>query len=80
MKNVRVIYHEGDPNDPMAVAPTVGVRAKVEGEEYGVYVELENQDAASVCQAVETLLAVLAETEENLKNNIKGEQNKCLTK
>ena len=51
MKNVRVIYHAGDPNDPMAVEPTVGVRATVEGEEYGVYVELENQDAASVCQA-----------------------------
>lgn len=67
MKNVRVIYHEGDPNDPMAVAPTVGVRATVEGVEYGVYVELENQDAASVCQAVETLLAVLTETEERYK-------------
>lgn len=71
MKNVRIIYHAGDPNDPMAVAPTMGVRATIEGVEYGVYVELENQDAASVCQTVETLLAVLAETEENLKNNIK---------
>ena len=71
MKNVRVIYHAGDPNDPMAVAPTVGVRATVEGVEYGVYVELENQDAASVCQAVGTLLAALEETDENLKNNIK---------
>ena len=71
MKNVRVIYHEGDPNDPMAVAPTVGVRATVEGVEYGVYLELENQDAASVCQTIDKLLFMLEETEENLKNNIK---------
>lgn len=80
MKNVRVIYHAGNPNDPLAAVPTVSVRATVEGAEYGVYVELESQDAASVCQAVEKLLAVLVKTEENLKNNIKGEQNKCLTK
>lgn len=74
MKNVRVIYHEGDPNDPMAVAPTVGVRATVEGVEHGVYLELENQDAASVCQTIDKLLFVLEETEENLKNNIKEDK------
>ena len=68
MKDVRVIFKEGNPRDPLAMYPTVSIRAEIAGKEYGFSVELDYEPSATeVCNAIQLLLEMLEEVEMNVE-------------
>lgn len=74
MKDVRVIFKEANPRDPLSVYPTVSIRAEIAGKEYGYFVELDYEPSATeVCNAIQELLDLLVEDEEKI-NAVEQEQ------
>lgn len=69
MKDVRVIFKEANPRDPLTVYPTVSIRAEIAGKEYGDFVELDYEPSATeVCNAIQYLLELLEEAEERINH------------
>lgn len=69
MKDVKVIFKEANPRDPLSVYPTVSIRAEIAGKEYGCFVELDYEPSATeVCNAIQYLLELLEEAEERINH------------
>lgn len=69
MKDVRVTFKEANPRDPLAVYPTVSIRAEIAGKEYGCFVELDYEPSPEeVCEAVQYLLERLLDEEERINH------------
>lgn len=64
MKKVKVIYipHRVCGCDPMAMKNTIAVRGEVDGEKYGFFLELEDEET-TVENVVWVIQAVLDELE-----------------
>jgi hypothetical protein len=72
MREVKVIFKDANPKDPLTVYPTVGVRAEIAGKIYGNYVELDYEPSAEeVCDAVQYLLEILLNAEEGTNHENK---------
>lgn len=68
MKDVKVIFKEANPRDPLAMYPTVSIRAEIAGKEYYDFVELDYEPSpAEVCNAIQLLLELLEEAEMNVE-------------
>ena len=68
MKDVRVTFKEANPRDPLAMYPTVSIRAEIDGKEYGCFVELDYEPSPEeVCDAIQYLLERLEEAEINVE-------------
>jgi hypothetical protein len=68
MKDFRIIFKEANPRDPLAMYPTVGIRAEIAGKEYDYFAELDYEpSAAEVCDAIQLLLEMLEEAEMNVE-------------
>lgn len=68
MKDFRIIFKEANPRDPLAMYPTVGIRAEIAGKEYGYFAELDYEPSATeVCDAIQLLLEMLEEAEMNVE-------------
>lgn len=68
MKDVRVIFKEANPRDPLSVYPTVSIRAEIAGKEYGYFVELDYEPRPEeVCDVIQYLLERLEEAEINVE-------------
>ncbi len=69
MKDVKVIFKEANPRDPLAIYPTVSIRAEIAGKEYGYSAELDYEPSATeVCNAIQYLLELLEEAEERINH------------
>ena len=69
MKDVRVIFKEANPRDPLTVYPTVSIRAEIAGKEYGYSAELDYEPSATeVCNTIQELLDLLVEDEERINH------------
>lgn len=69
MKDVKVVFKEANPRDPLSVYPTVSIRAEIAGKEYGDFVELDYEPSATeVCNAIQYLLELLEEAEERINH------------
>ena len=69
MKDVKVIFKEANPRDPLAMYPTVRIRAEIAGREYGCSAELDYEPSpAEVCDAIQLLLDLLIEEEERINH------------
>lgn len=69
MKDVKVIFKEANPRDPLSVYPTVSIRAEIAGKEYGYFVELDYEPSATeVCDAVQYLIERLLDEEERINH------------
>lgn len=69
MKDVRVIFMEANPRDPLAMYPTVSIRAEIAGKEYGYFAELDYEPSpAEVCNKIQGLLDLLIEEEERINH------------
>ncbi len=69
MKDVKVIFKEANPRDPLSVYPTVSIRAEIAGKEYGYSAELDYEPSATeVCDAIQYLLELLEEAEERINH------------
>lgn len=68
MKDIRIIFKEANPRDPLAMYPTVGIRAEIAGKEYSSYVELDYEPSPDeVCNAIQQLLERLEEAAMNVE-------------
>lgn len=57
MRNIKITFKGANPKDPLAVMPTVSVRAEIAGKERGSYMEFDHEPSAKeVCEAVQFLL------------------------
>jgi hypothetical protein len=69
VKDVKVIFKEANPRDPLSVYPTVSIRAEIAGNEYGYSAELDYEPSATeVCDAIQLLLDLLIEEEERINH------------
>lgn len=69
MKDVKVIFKEANPRDPLSMYPTVSIRAEIAGKEYGYFVELDYEPSATeVCDAVQYLIERLLDEEERINH------------
>ena len=69
MKDVKVIFKEANPRDPLSVYPTVSIRAEIAGTEYGYSAELDYEPSATeVCNAIQLLLDLLIDEEERINH------------
>lgn len=69
MKDVKVIFKEANPRDPLTVYPTVAIRAEIAGKEYGDFVELDYEPSPKeVCDAAQYLIERLLDEEERINH------------
>ena len=69
MKDVKVIFKDANPRDPLSMYPTVSIRAEIAGKEYGYFVELDYEPSATeVCDAVQYLIERLLDEEERINH------------
>jgi hypothetical protein len=69
VKDVKVIFKEAKPRDPISVYPTVRIRAQIAGNVYCYSEELESEPSATeVCDAIQLLLDLLIEEEERINH------------
>ena len=73
MKNVRIIYTPKRPcgADPLAIKNTIAVKGEIEGEKYGFFLELEDEDSTveKVVQVIQGMVGELEKIRDMVKEN-----------
>ena len=70
MKNIKVIFTPKNPSgcDPLAKKDMVAVKAEINGEKYGMFVEFEDGDA-TVPKIIDAVNAILDKIQEIYEMN-----------